>query len=126
MNYGEIKTAIINRLHRADLTSHVPEFIALAEAEYNLMTGGSYEIAGADTKHNWLSDNAPDTYIMGGLMQMAVYTNDDASLQKYTALFMRAVERAHYGEVRESGVMDETLETELPLTGYSNILEGTP
>lgn len=126
MNYGEIKTAIVNRSHRADLTSHVPEFIALAESEYNRRTGSGYEIDGADTKHNWLSDNAPDVYIFGGLAQLAVYTNDDNALQKYTALYERAVSQAHYAEVRESGVLDETVETDLPITGSSNILEGTP
>lgn len=126
MNYGEIKTAIINRSHRADLSSFIPEFIALAEQEYNQRTGSTYEIAGADTKHNWLSDNASGVYIFGGLKELAVYTNDDTSLQKYTALFERALRDAHYTEVHESGVMDETIETELPLTGTSNILEGTP
>lgn len=30
--YSELQTAIINRLHRADLTSLVPDFIALGEA----------------------------------------------------------------------------------------------
>ena len=126
MNDGEIKTAILNRSHRADLASHVVEFITLAESEYNRRTGSGYEIAGADTKHNWLSDNAPDVYIFGGLMQMAVHTGDDNALQKFTALFERALNQAQYADVRESGVLDETVETELPLTGVSNILEGTP
>ena len=113
MNYGELKTAILNRSHRADLTALVPEFIALAESEYNRRAGTAHEIDGADTKHNWLSDNAPDVYIFGGLMQMAVYTADDNSLQKFTALFERALETAHWLEVRESGVATEPLRTEI-------------
>ena len=125
MNYGEIKTAIINRSHRADLTSHVPEFIALAESEYNRRTGSTYEIAGADTKHNWLSDNAPDVLIFGGLMQLAIWCNDDNGLQKYTALFERALSTAQYAEVRESGVLDETIELDdFFAAPSSSILEG--
>ena len=125
MNYGEIKTAIINRSHRADLTSHVPEFIALAESEYNRRTGSAYEIAGADTKHNWLSDNSADVYVFGGLMQLAIYCNDDNGLQKYTALFERALSTAQYAEVRESGVLDETVELDdFFAAPSSSILEG--
>jgi hypothetical protein len=125
MNYGEIKTAIINRSHRADLTSHVPEFVAMAESEYNRRTGSTYEISGADTKHNWLSDNAQDVYIFGGLMQLAIYCNDDNGLQKYTALFERASSQAQYAEVRESGVLDETIELDdFFAAPGSNILEG--
>ena len=94
MNYGEIKTAIINRSHRADLTSHVPEFIELAEAEVNRRTESSFALTvGADTVHNELSDEAPDVYIFGGLMQLAIWTNDNDNLQKYTALFERALRR---------------------------------
>ena len=125
MNYGEIKAAIIARSHRADLASHVPEFIALAESEYNRRTGSTYEIAGADTKHNWLSDNAQDTYVFGGLMQLAIWTNDDNGLQKYTALFERAAAQAQYAEVRESGILDETVELDdFFAAPSSSILEG--
>ena len=120
MNYGEIKTAITNRSHRTDLTSHLPEFIELAEAEYNRRTESTHNLTGgADTVHNWLSDNAPDVYIFGGLMQMAVWTNDDNGLQKYTALFERALETAHWISVRESGIAGEPLRTELLDTASS-------
>ena len=127
MNYGEIKAAILGRSHRNDLASHVAEFIALAESEYNRRTGSTYEIAGADTKHNWLSDNAPDVYIYGGLMQLSIWDVNDAGIQKYTALFERATAQAQYAEVRESGILDETVELDDALiTSSSNILEGTP
>jgi hypothetical protein len=127
MNYGEIKTAIANRSHRTDLTSHLPQFVALAESEYNRRTDSSYDLtSGTDSTHNWLTDNAADVYIWGGLMQLAIWTGDDNALQKFTALFERALAQAQYAEVRESGVMDEPMETELPLVTGSNILEGTP
>lgn len=32
--YSELKTALANWLHRSDLTSRIPEFISLAEAEF--------------------------------------------------------------------------------------------
>lgn len=126
MNYGEIKQAIINRSHRADLTSHIPEFIQLAESEYNARTNSSYDLVGADTKHNHLSDQWPTVYIFGGLMQLAVWTNDDTALQKFTALFERALSQAQYAEAQESGVLDETMETDVPSPESSNIIEGTP
>ena len=107
MNYGEIKTAILNRSHRADLTAKVPEFVALAEAEYNSRTGSAYDIVGADTVHNWLSDTLPTVYIYGGLKHLALYTVDDAALAKYNALFERALNDAQYAEVKDSGVLDE-------------------
>jgi hypothetical protein len=34
-NYGELKTAVKNWMDRDDLTAHIPEFIALAEARFN-------------------------------------------------------------------------------------------
>lgn len=34
-NYGELKTAVANWMDRDDLTSRIPEFIALAEARFN-------------------------------------------------------------------------------------------
>ena len=122
MNYGDIKAAVIARSHRADLTSTVPEFVTLAEAEYNRRTNGVYNLtSGDDTAENWLSDNAPDVYIFGGLMQLATYTNDDAALQKYSALFERALEQAHWYEIRSSGVPSETLSVEIGVPGSYNI-----
>ena len=127
MNYGEIKTAITNRSHRTDLASHLPEFIALAESEYNQRTNSTYDLtSGTDNTHNALSDMAPQVYIFGGLKELAVWTNDDTALQKYTALYERALAQAQYAEVVESGVLDEPMETELPLLTGSDILEGTP
>jgi len=40
-NYGELKTAVANWLDRADLTSRIPEFIAMAETSihYGVETG---------------------------------------------------------------------------------------
>lgn len=124
MNYGEIKAAIIARAHRADLTASVPEFIALAESEYNRRTGGTYEIDGSDSKHNWLSDFAPDVYLYGGLRELCLYTQDDDGLAKYTALFERAVQQAQYAEVEESGLADEPLRTDIPTQLQYDITEG--
>lgn len=125
MNYGEIKDAIIARSHRSDLTSHVPEFIALAEADYNQRTGGDYAITVlTDDATNWLTEYAPLVYIAGGLMYLSDYTADDAAQAKYGAMFEQACERAHYAEVKESGVPDQALTTELPVTGYYDITVG--
>jgi hypothetical protein len=124
MNYGEIKTAILNRSHRSDLTSHIPEFISLAEAEYNRRTDSSYEIAGSDSKHNWLSDTVPTVYIYGGLRELCVWTQDDEGLARFSALFERALDQAHYAEVQESGLPDERLGTELLFDEYVDFNEG--
>ncbi len=125
MNYGEIKTAITNRSHRTDLASHIPEFVALAESEYNQRTTSSYDLtSGTDSTHNWLSDNASQVYIFGGLKELALWTGDDASLQKDTALFERAIRDAQYAEVVESGVVDETLATDVPTSTTFDIFEG--
>ena len=127
MNYGEIKTAILNRSHRADLSAKVGEFVALAESEYNARTGSAYELGPADTSHNALSDGHPTVYIYGGLRQLALYTVDDAALAKYTALFDRAVSDAHYAEVKDSGVLDEAaaIDAGLISSGSYNILTDT-
>ena len=120
MNYGEIKAAITNRSHRTDLASHLPEFIELAEAEINRRTESAFSLTGgADTVHNALSDDSPDVYIFGGLMQLAIWTNDDNGIQKYTALFERALESAHWSIVRQSGIATEPLRTELLDTASS-------
>jgi len=127
MNFGELKTAIIGRSHRSDLTALIPEFITLAEAEYNRRTNANYAIVGDDDlEGNWLSENAAEVYIFGGLMHLAVYTNDDAGLQKYSALFERALHQAQYAEAKESGELDQAMETDLPISYTSNILQGTP
>ena len=127
MNYGEIKAAIIARSHRADLASHVPEFVALAEAEYNARSDSTYDLtSGTDNTHNVLSDLYPFVYIFGGLMQLAIWTNDNDAIQKYTALFERSLNQAQYAEAKASGLIDEPLETDLPYAVGSNILEGTP
>lgn len=123
MNYGEIQASIIARSHRTDLASHVPEFVALAESEYNRRTGATYDLtSGTSSTHNWVSDNAPDVYIYGGLMQLAVWTQDDNALQKFTALFERAVETAHYAEVRESGITTEPLTIEAGIPSSYDIM----
>ena len=126
MNYGEIKTAIINRSHRSDLTALVPGFVQLAEAEYNRRTASDYDLTtGTDSKSNWVSEFAPDVYIFGGLAHLAVYTNDDESFSKYGQLFERAVDQAHYAEVREAGDLDTKLEVDAALQyTSSNILTG--
>jgi hypothetical protein len=127
MNYGEIKAAIVRRSHRTDLTARVPEFIALAEAEYNRRTDSAYHITdGADAVENWISSNAPDLYIFGGLWQLAIETDDDAALQKYLPLFERAVSTAQYAEAKEAGEIDLPMECDVGLVYTSNILEGTP
>ena len=127
MNYGEIKAAIVTRSHRTDLTARVPEYVMLAEAEYNRRTDSAYAITdGADAVENWISVNAPDLYIYGGLMQLAIETNDDAALTKYAQLFERAVGQAQYAEAREAGEMDLTADCDVGLVTTSNILEGTP
>ena len=126
MNYGEVKAAIVSRSHRTDLAALIPSFIQLAEAEYNRRVDTLYDLtSGADTVSNDLSETSADVYIFGGLMQLAVHTNDDAALQKYTALFERALDQAHYAEVRQSGVFDETATVDAALVSTSyNILEG--
>ena len=127
MNYGEIKAAIVTRSHRTDLTARVPEYVMLAEAEYNRRTDSAYAITdGADAVENWISVNAPDLYIYGGLMQLAIETDDDAALAKYAQLFERAVGQAQYAEAREAGEMDLTMDCDVGLVTTSNILEGTP
>lgn len=40
-NYGELKTAVANWLHRSDLTDRIPEFIALAESRIQADIGDS-------------------------------------------------------------------------------------
>lgn len=125
MNLGEIKTAITQRVHRNDLASRIPEFIALAEADYNLRTNSTWELAsGADSAENWVSQYAPMVYIAGGMFHIALETHDDNLLAKWSPLFDRAVSEAHYGELRDQGVIDQPLETELVMTVSSNILEG--
>ena len=127
MNYGEIKTAILNRSHRADLSAKVGEFVALAESEYNARTGSAYELGPADTSHNALSDGHPTVYIYGGLRQLALYTVDDAALGKYTQLFDRAVSEAHYAETKDSGILDEAAGVDAAIVAIAphNILTDT-
>jgi hypothetical protein len=125
MTLGELKAAVIARLHRSDLAAQVPEFLRLAEAEYNTITNSTHDLTSeADAAENWVSEYMPQVYIMGALMQAAVYTQDDNALQKFAALFARAVEQAHYGEVRDSGVLDQVAETEIGVPSTFDIQAG--
>ena len=127
MNYGEIKASILARSHRTDLTARIPEFVALAEAEYNRRTDSAYTITeGADAVENWISRNAPDVLIFGGLMQLAIETADDAALAKYAQLYDRAVTQAQYAEAKEAGEIDLPIECDVGLVYTSNIFTGEP
>lgn len=125
MNYGDIKAEVLRKLHRTDLTSYIPSFIAAAEAEYNRRTDSAYDLtSGGEARENWLSVNAWEVYVYGALMNAGIETDDDPMTSKYATLYEKAVSQAQYAEVRESGIMDEPSETELPLVQSSNILTG--
>ena len=125
MTLAEIKAAVIRRAHRSDLTAQVPLYLQFAEQDYNLRTNGSHRLTEeADGAESWLSIYAPLVYIYGGLMQMAIDTQDDTALQRYAILYERAADAAHYAEVRDSGIMDEAMSTDVNMTVRSNILTG--
>lgn len=119
MTLGELKAAILERAHRADLSSKVTEFIRLAEVDANRRMYTTYALADeADAASNVLSDMAPDVYLFGGLAQLALYTQDDVMLSKYSTLYLQAVETAHDTLVRDSGIHNDpaAIETGVPYT----------
>jgi hypothetical protein len=44
-----------------------------------------------DTDTNWITDNAPAVYIAAMLLEVAIYTRDDAMFQQQAALFVDAI-----------------------------------
>lgn len=117
--YGELKTAVADWSHRSDLTARIPDFIRLAENDFNRRTGQSHDLTSRpDAASNELLDDYPDVYLYGALMQMAIYTQDDAQLTKWSALYMAAMQETHRDQNVRSGQHDEALEVEPELRPY--------
>lgn len=125
MNYGELKTAITDRAHRADLASKVPEFIQLAEADFSRRMSIAVDLTSeSDASSNEILELAPDVYLFGALAQLALYTQDDAMLSKYSTLYLQAVETAHDSLVRDTGIHNEPADIEIGVPEYWDITTG--
>ena len=125
MTLGELKAAILERAHRNDLSAKVTDFIRLAEVDANRRMYTTYSLAEeSDGASNVLSDMAPDVYLFGGLAQLALYTQDDAMLSKYTTLYLQAVETAHDTIVRDSGIHDDPAAIEIGVPYSYDITTG--
>lgn len=91
-NYTELQTALTNWLHRADLASRIPEFIAMGESYLNRKLRVKEMEASATV--------APSTTVRyvalpTGYMELLAFTDDQG--EPLTALDAETLERAAYG-----------------------------
>lgn len=76
-NYTGLQAAVTDWLARPDLATAVPNFIRLAEAQFQRKFVGVTTLGGAVTT-NWLLTAHPDIYLYGTLLESAPYLKDDA------------------------------------------------
>ena len=111
--YAELQTAAGTWLNRSDLTSQIPDFIALAEAKFkrDLAGGTTITALSGGSPTNWLLTSHPDVYLYGTLMEAAPYLKDDERVVIWKGLLAEAVE----------GVRRSRTSTAYDLTTYAGL-----
>lgn len=105
---GDLKDELANYSHRSDLSARFPTFIQLAEKDINRELLTDYSLNdGADTASNELLQNAPDLYLFGALIHLAIYTHDAEKQGEWGALYTRVLESAKYFDFVQSGEADK-------------------
>jgi hypothetical protein len=76
-NYTGLQASVADWLNRPDLTNAIPNFIQLAEAQFQRKFLDVTSLS-ASVDTNWLLTNHPDIYLYGTLLEAAPYLKDDA------------------------------------------------
>lgn len=105
---GDLKDEIEAYSHRSDLTARFPTFIQLAERDINRELLTDYNLSdAADTASNELLARAPDLYLFGSLVHLAIYAHDPEKGAEWGNLYSRALENAKYYDFVQSGEADK-------------------
>ena len=89
-NYTGLQAAVTDWLARPDLATAVPNFIRLAEAQFQRKLVGVTTLGGAVTT-NWLLTAHPDIYLYGTLLESAPYLKDDARVVVWQTEYDRRI-----------------------------------
>lgn len=129
----ELLTPVLPQVLPYDTTSNQPEFWAVdgENIRFDCPAASAYsakfrhratDALSASNTTNQLLLKRPDVYLWGTLKQVAIYTADDALLQKSTPMYEAAKRSTKAAENRARG--NVPLRTDLPLVGRSNIFVG--
>ena len=91
--------AVISTSHRDDLSAQIPGFIQLADAQIRRNIPEQWDASGipdalsADNPTNELLSRHPDLYLYGAMLQLALWTQDDAMQGVYSNLFVSTMDQ---------------------------------
>jgi len=66
--------------------------------DYVLVYHQMFPALSGDSDTNWLTTNAPETYLWAALRHASIYTLDDAAMSKFATLYAGAVQRVNKRE----------------------------
>lgn len=86
-NYGELKTAVADELHRRDQTARLPSFVAFAHNEISQWVFDTLPPLVTDADTNDVLTYYPDAYLFGAVARGLVFARDYESAAVYQASF---------------------------------------
>lgn len=89
-SYTGLQAAVADWLARPDLATAVPNFIRLAEAQFQRKFLNVTSLSGS-VSTNWLLTNHPDIYLYGTLLESAPYLKDDARVALWQAEYDKRI-----------------------------------